>query len=125
MTNNHDHYWYIASPYTHPDASIREARFLKVMDFTAWLVNTYRMWAFSPIMHSHQMGLVHKLPHTFDFWLEWNHAMIVPCYGMIILQIEGWNSSKGVMEEISFAESIGKPITYSRNVWGAVYDHSL
>lgn len=121
----HDGYMYIASPYTHSDPMIRQRRFEKALDFTVWLALKYKLWGFSPIGHSHHMGTMHpELPYTFGFWEAWNNTMIRASVGLVVLQIDGWENSKGIEAEIGYAGMIGKPIYMSRQLW-STYDHDI
>lgn len=122
---HHDGYLYIASPYTHDDPVIRQRRYEKALDFTAWLAVTYRLWGFSPIVHSHNMDLQLKPEYDHTFWLTWGKTMLIPSTGLMVFQIEGWEKSAGVDEEIALAREIGKPIYMSQMLWDTVYDHSL
>jgi hypothetical protein len=62
------------------------------------------------------------MPVPHDFWRDWNHAMIYSSQGIIVFQIEGWNTSRGVKDEIDYAMEIGRPIIYSRLNWKE-YEH--
>lgn len=125
MDYAHDGYLYIASPYTHDDPMIRQRRYEKALDFTAWLAKTYRMWGFSPIVHSHWMTVNLDMPVPIDFWADWDRCMIRTSVGLVVLQIDGWGISKGIDIEIAYAREIGKPMYLSQNLWGKVYDHTL
>lgn len=125
MDQHHDGYLYIASPYTHDDPAVREARYKKVLDFTAWLAVTYRLWGFSPIVHSHNMALQDNPKFNHDFWLGWGKTMLIPSSGLVVLQIKGWEKSAGVSEEMAYARDYGKPIYMSQILWDKVYDHTL
>lgn len=125
MDHAHDGYLYIASPYTHDDPMIRQRRYEKALDFTAWLAVTYRMWGFSPIGHSHNMVTMRDLPFTFEFWDDWNRCMIRTSIGLVVFMLPGWEDSKGINAEMLFAKEIGKPIYMSQMLWGNLYDHSI
>lgn len=117
-------YFYIASPYTHPNTLVMDQRFNKVVDFTSWLIDIYRYNVFSPIVHSHPLCRHRSLEPGFDYWAELDRLMIAPAAGLFVFEIEGWKQSKGVAEEIAFAEQIRKPIYFSTRVWPH-YDHSI
>lgn len=125
MDYSHDGYHYIASPYTHADPVIRQRRFEKALDFTAWLAIKYRMWGYSPIVHSHPMVLHHDMPVPMEFWVPWDHAMIHSAVSVIVLQIPGWEVSKGIYSELEYASELGKPVYMSQVLWGSLYDHSI
>jgi len=102
-------YWYLASPYSHPDEAIRHARYEQVETALAWLL-IRRMRSYSPIVHCHAMAVRHKMPTDAGFWQDYNHLMIGKADGVIVLRIEGWEQSKGVTEEREFAAQIRKPV---------------
>jgi hypothetical protein len=109
-------YLYLASPYTHNSRFVRMWRYEAVRDFGAFLASN-RFWFFGPIMHSYDMSQNHQLPHNFEFWRDWNHAMIDASQGVIVFQIDGWDTSRGVTDEVEYAKKIGKPVIYSRETW--------
>lgn len=125
MDHAHDGYLYIASPYTHDDPMIRQRRYEKALEFTAWLATKYRMWSFSPIVHSHNMVAQSDPKFMHDFWMDWGKAMLIPSKGVVVLQIPGWQDSKGVDLEIGWAREMGHPIYMSQMLWGKLYDHSI
>lgn len=125
MDYAHDGYLYIASPYTHDDPMIRQRRYEKALDFTAWLAMTYRMWGFSPIVHAHNMDLQGNPKFNHDFWMDWGRCMLRGATGLVVLQIDGWGVSKGIDLEMVYARELGKPMYLSQNLWGKVYDHTL
>lgn len=104
-------YTYIASPYTHEDATVRQMRYERVRDFTAKMA-TLGMYGFCPIAHSHDMGIANKLPYHVDFWREWNYRMIDGASSLLVYMLDGWKQSKGVQEEIEYARKLGKPIFF-------------
>lgn len=108
-------YFYIASPYTHPDMKVQDQRYEKVVDFTSYLISQFEMHVYSPIVHSHPLCKTRwELQSSFDFWLEMDRTMLVPAKGLIVLQVPGWKESVGVSMEIDMAVKFGKPILHSR-----------
>ena len=57
---------YLASPYSHPDATVREARFQAACRATASLIRAGHE-VFSPIAHSHPLAAF-GLPTDWSFW---------------------------------------------------------
>lgn len=101
-------YAYLASPYT-GSPELMVARFHAVKRASSILL-AKRQWIYSPIMHCHQLAQDHSLPTDFQFWLDYNHAMIESAENTIVLGIDGWNLSKGVAEEILFTKSLDKNV---------------
>jgi hypothetical protein len=64
---------------------------------------------FSPISHSHSIGVRAK---DWDFWRKQDLDWLIMCDELVVLKNEGWDESRGVMEEIAFAESHKIPIRY-------------
>jgi hypothetical protein len=94
---------YLASPYSHPDESVRQARYELAMAATVWLTRQ-RIWTYSPIVSWHEAAQLHALPTDAAFWLDANSDAQLACRdGTIVLCLPGWKESKGVTGEISFA----------------------
>lgn len=94
-------YVYIASPYSHPDAKVRQDRFQRVLDFSALLLQK-QIPVYSPIVFCHQIALDHALPTDAKFWLSYNFAMLKPARNLYVYCITGWDKSIGVTAEVSF-----------------------
>ena len=104
-------YIYLASPYSHPDAAVREARYRAVRDATAWMIRR-GMWVYSPIVHTYDISQTFGLPTDAGFWRDYNHAMIAKAEMLYILTLPGYSRSVGIMGEIKFARSLGLPILH-------------
>lgn len=112
---------YLASPYTSAlpnkeGIKIMQLRYEAVMDFVA---SNLSEQFFSPILYTHEMAKKHELPKTFGYWKEVNHHYIDISTEVCILMIEGWSDSKGVRDEIEYAERTGKKVKYIK---GENYD---
>lgn len=117
-------YYYIASPYTHRDPAVMQRRYEKAVDFTSWLIEKQEMLVFSPIVHSHPLCQHAKMRPEFDFWMNLDEVMIRPAEGLIVLQIDGWETSRGIKAELELAKLYKKPILSSRTLW-SFYDHTI
>lgn len=102
--------YYIASPYTHPHREMRQYRYEEVCAYAAMLMRR-GMHVYSPIAHSHGMTR-YGLPVEWDYWQEYDRKMLAVCDGIIVLQLKGWEQSKGVAAEIEIAKEMGKPVAY-------------
>lgn len=91
-------YIYLASPYTDPDPLIRELRYYQALRATADLLKV-KQYVYSPIVHCHEVAKKHKLPTHFDFWQNYNFAMLRAASSFAILQADGWKESVGVLAE--------------------------
>jgi nucleoside 2-deoxyribosyltransferase len=103
---------YLASPYSHPDATTRHQRFIAVCRHAGWLMEQGHV-VFCPIAHSHPIGET-MVGTTMDheFWMRQDLPMLARASKLIVLKIGGWRGSKGVAEEIFFARRQGIPIEY-------------
>lgn len=101
---------YIASPYTHTDPAVREARYVAVAEYAAGLMRS-RIAVYSPIVHSHHL-MEFGLPDDHEFWMRQCLPMVRAAGWLHVLQIDGWRDSRGVSAEIMRAEEIGIPIRY-------------
>lgn len=102
---------YIASPFSHPEKSVEEARYHNVLDYTAHLIQQ-KIVAFSPIVHCYGMHLKHKLPGDARYWKRFNEEMLVHAHLLHVLKLDGWETSKGVQAEIQFAKYKKIPIIH-------------
>ncbi len=76
-----------------------------------------RLWkagvpVFCPIIQTHSLSKMVDLPSTFDFWANYDHAMINASDGMIVAKMLGWEDSAGIKAEIAICAKLGKPVTY-------------
>lgn len=101
---------YLASPYTHSDASVRESRFDAACKATAELVRSGQV-VFSPITHGHPL-VRFGLPIEWDYWARFDHEYLRRCDRMVVLTLDGWRESRGVQAEIDLAIELDLPIDY-------------
>jgi hypothetical protein len=102
---------YLCSTYSVGNASkaLREERYHLAMAFVASRIDEA---IFSPIVHSHPMGLIYDLPPEYDFWKKIDRKFIDHCEKVYVLMLEGWLRSKGIADETDYAKSIGKEVIY-------------
>lgn len=104
---------YVASPYTHPDNTVQEWRFLSVAIVTGWLMNHYQDKSFySPITHTHPIAIHCKLPGHWEFWKQFDEVMISRSDEIWVLCIDGWETSKGIQGELEIAKEFGLPVKF-------------
>ena len=101
---------YLASPYSHPDAAVREQRFHAACRAAAALLRAGRA-VFSPVVHGHPL-VAHGLPTDWPFWQQFGRAFLSRCDELVILTLDGWRESDGVREEVRLARDLGKPILF-------------
>ncbi len=101
---------YLASPYSHDDALVRETRFRMVCRVAARLMR-HGEQVFSPIAHTHPIAEF-GLPKGWEYWEEFDRWFIERCDEVVVLMIDGWKTSRGVRAEIILAKEFGKLIRY-------------
>lgn len=99
---------YLASPYSHPDEDVREARYLEALKATAWLLQN-KIWVHSPIVHCHELAKLYRLPKDANFWMDYNFAVLERASELLILTIDGWQSSHGIRQEYDRSKIKGIP----------------
>ena len=112
---------YLATPYTHPDARIRQARFEIANHVAAWIMRQGHS-VFSPISHSHHIAehLPDDLLLNHEFWMDQDLPLLRVCNALWVYPANAAQTSKGVVREIREAEALGIPVRYvdEGEVWG-------
>jgi hypothetical protein len=104
---------YLASPYTHANPAVREARFVEVVMCRGWLMNNVKdVFFYAPIGDCHSIALRCKLPGDWNFWAALDECIISRCDEVWVLCIEGRKKSKGVNAELAIAARLGLPVKY-------------
>ena len=101
---------YIASPYSHEDPAVRQARFEAACRMTAELIRQGKP-AYSPVVHSHPL-CHYGLPLCWDFWQRHDLRFLEMCSEVVVLKLPQWEKSVGVNAEIAAARAMGKPVTF-------------
>jgi hypothetical protein len=100
---------YLASPYSRFPGGTENA-FREAANATAMLVKAGYP-TLSPIVHSHVVAHAGGIdPLDCAMWLEQDEPFMEAAAGIIVLMIEGWDSSVGVTHEINRFADMGKPI---------------
>lgn len=101
---------YLASPYTHVHPHLREMRFQSVCKVAGELMlRGYKIY--SPIAHTHPIAVYGSLPIHWDFWKQYDMAILDCCKEMFILTLDGWLASKGIRNEFSICRDMGIPVS--------------
>jgi nucleoside 2-deoxyribosyltransferase len=104
-------YIYLASPYSHPDAAVRDARFKAACRKAAEYLNIGRA-VFSPIAHSHPIAdhMDEEKRMDFHLWMKADLPLLRFAKELHVLCIDGWRTSRGVTREIEYADQLGIPV---------------
>lgn len=104
---------YLACPYTHPDADIRNNRVEQAGIVAGKLMMDGRT-VYSPITHGH--ALVDHLPPATTkqhrFWMDQCLPFMRAASAMYLIPMHGWRLSKGVQEELVYFHLHRKPIWF-------------
>lgn len=72
---------------------------------------------FSPIAHTHGILTKCGMPNGWNYWEKFDREFIERSECVIVLKIDGWDTSKGVAAEIRIAEEAGIPVEYMEPDW--------
>lgn len=101
---------YLASPYSHHDAAVRQHRFEEACRAAAALLKA-GLAVFSPIAHSHPIA-AHGLPTSWEYWSRLDREYLARCDVLAVLTLPGWRESIGVQGEIAIAGELGLPVVF-------------
>ena len=104
------HLVYVASPYWHPRATVRDHRARAALHATAELL-AKGVPAFSAVAYSNNFQN-HNLPPPKQGWYEYDLNYLAASSQMIVLELPGWTESTDIAIEIGFAASRSIPITH-------------
>lgn len=110
IENSKGRFYYLASPYSHDDPQVRDIRAAEVNRY-AGLLMAQGVYCIPTIYLTHENAKRFGLPTDHVWWIGFNKALIDPSAGMIIAQLPGWDESKGIVQEINYCRSVGKPVT--------------
>lgn len=101
---------YLATPYSHTEPTIREARYKQAL----WLTNYFLaagQKVFSPIVYGHHITKEFS-PDMYEalHWVDWNNHVIDCCDKLWYHNLDGLLPSKGMQVEITYALSHRMPV---------------
>jgi len=102
---------YLASPYSHRNAAIREERFVNVCHAAGLLMRVGYL-VFSPIAHTHPIAVRTGLPTDWTFWEQMDSEMVKVCACVAVLCLPGWEESRGCQNEVALAAREGIPTVH-------------
>src|SRR5262249_28129706 len=99
---------YLATPYSHPDPAVMEARFEQACKIAGELLVSGQV-VFSPIAHTHPIAVRCELPRGWDFWERYDREMVAAASKIVVVMMPGWEKSKGIAGEIAIARELRIP----------------
>lgn len=100
---------FISMPYYSNDKEVSKQRFEQVL-YLSYLLMLEGVHYMSPIISGHPVVERYQTPDNWDFWGKYCERILRNCDCLIIFQLEGWDKSGGVAEEIRIAQEMGLPI---------------
>lgn len=106
-----DTYWYVATVFTsHPGGKIIAFRDAAVIG--AWLVQR-GVHVYVPIAHGFPISEVMQPPdHSHETWLAQDKPFVKNAIGLVVTKMPGWETSKGITQEIKWAHEHGQKVRY-------------
>lgn len=102
---------YIATPYTRYCKGLEEA-WKAACCVTAEFIRR-GVPVYSPIAHTHPVAIYGGIdPVDHALWMKADQAVMEAASDLYVIQMPGWNESKGVEMEIAEFKRTQKPITY-------------
>lgn len=107
---------FLASPYTHPDKTVREERYGHALNAVVAIAKA-GLPVYSPIVHWHLPALHHDLPKDGQFWFKIaSEPFLLAAEEFWVLKLDGWQKSEGVRFEQQFFSMWSRPDTSIRFV---------
>lgn len=110
MTQPVDAVSYLGCPYNHNDKAVMERRY-RLVNYYLTHFHKLGKLVYSPLTHNipmHKLGI----EQTWDWWQTFDIAMLSRCNELIVLQLDGWQQSRGLTAEIDYASEHNIPIIY-------------
>jgi len=101
---------FLASPYSHPDPLVRQARFDAACRAAAGLIQAGHA-VVAPIVQRHPL-VRFGVPGDWSFWAPLAREYVARCDEVLVLQIDGWRESQGVRAELALARELGRRVDY-------------
>jgi len=103
---------YLACPYSHRDAAVREKRF-QLANEAAAIMLAHGLVVFSPISHTHPIATQCGLGLGWETWERFDTAFIAVSKEVVVLTIPGWGDSRGIAAERTIANKLGVPVYFA------------
>ena len=115
---------YLAQAYSHEDPKVREARFELAVAAIHRLEREFPgLLVYSPIVHYHHTATIFGAPTDAEFYQKRNMTMLERCDMMFLLDDEPASRSKGVAQEVKWAEALSISIIRTNpEYWNVSYN---
>lgn len=99
---------YLGAPYTHDDPEVIELRIELFCRVDAELAHM-GIATCSPLA-KHFILKFKNLPGTWEYWSSLGELYMQASKAFLIIEMEGWDKSKGVIDEVKLATKFGVPV---------------
>jgi len=93
---------YLAGPYTSPDPTIQDKRFIKLVHVTSKLM-MMGYTVVTPVLSGVPLSLLDKVENSHEFWMQQDLPVLNKANEMLILALPGWQDSTGLCAEMYYA----------------------
>lgn len=101
-------YWYLATPYSKWKGGLDDAAFIAAK--VAGRLIRAGVHVFSPIAHSHHISVAAEIDlRSYEIWLSLDKPLFEAAYGILVADLDGWDESYGITQELKWAREHGKP----------------
>jgi hypothetical protein len=106
-----DKVYYLASPFSDLDPVTEHIRYQDIVE-VAYLLNQQGYVLIEPVNMGYPKYTNFKLRGDAKYWEVYNHTLLNKCDGIVVAKLDGYDTSKGVREEIFYARMKGLPIYF-------------
>jgi hypothetical protein len=101
----------LSAPFSHIDPAVKIIRKVFIAEMAIKMIN-HGIFVISPVSYGVSLVEYAKTDKKTDFetWKEFCLCVVNASAGLYVINIEGWNESTGVKEEISMALDLEKPV---------------
>lgn len=100
---------YLGIPYNHVDERVMIFR-AEISDMICADLMKQGRLIYAPISSCHHIAEKHGLPRNWEFWQRMDEQFICICKKLLIVTLDGWETSIGLTAERKLAEKCGIPI---------------
>ena len=108
---------YLATPYTHPLPEVMESRFHAACRIAGKLMAEGDI-VFCPIAHTHPIAVRCDLPRDWAYWQRYDREMIAHASKVLVVKMDGWDTSRGIAGEVAIARELGIPVEFMEECSG-------
>jgi hypothetical protein len=102
---------YLATPYTNYQPS-RDEAFIAATKLGGQLART-GLKLICPVTQGHMLAVLGKIDQCDQaFWKNFNYPLMAASDNVIVGKLAGWEESSGVLGELEYFKSAGKPIFF-------------